>query len=218
MVDASRAGDRTLTPSYLRYTQCPMAKNCRLQVSADEGRNLVTFTVQAPPSRFFTYVRVPFVAVLVAYAVPLAYRLVHDAPLTAVLNRQWALLVVVLVAAVALLLLQPQCDSLIVMEDMGVQLSSRRRWRFLRGDSTEFIPCSDIIDIVVHEAFHGYGQVIFYMCILTKAQGGGGGVGDGSSAVKVVFPNFLPRKDMLLQVWRQSRSMLYGSTRRSYRR
>lgn len=120
------------------------------------------------------------------------------------------------VAMMLLAMVQEPEDSMMVMKDMGVQLSSRKRWRFFRRDAhKEFIPLSDIIDIVVHEGFHGYGQVIFYMCVLTKAKSTRGIAGNG---IKVVFPNFLPRKPILLEVWRSSRKTLYGTTRRHYRR
>lgn len=208
-------------------------KNFLLEVSTDEGENLLTFTVKARQSRFYKYVRLPLVSVLLSYLVPQLYKVFQDIKSTgydiaALLNdnvetsmfakaggRHAVLLGILSTLIVLLLSVQEQSDSLIVMEDMGVQLSSRKRWRFgNRGSNKDFIPRSDIIDIVIHEGFHGYGQVIFYMCILTRAQEGSGSDGNG---IKVVFPNFLPRKDVLLQVWKQSRKMLYGDTRRHFR-
>lgn len=127
-----------------------------------------------------------------------------------------ALLAVFLGAIAALVCLQEPSDSLMVVKDMGVQMSSKTRWRVLNGSNNkEFIPLSDVIDIVVHEGFHGFGQVIFYMCVLTKAKSTSSVEGNG---IKVVFPNFLPRKDILLQVWKHSRETLYGETRRHFRR
>lgn len=209
-------------------------KNYLLKVSADEGKNLLTFTVSAHPSHFFKHVRIPLITVLVAYLVPQVYELLREFQKsncnlagvisgnidTAILGAygHWHLgaLAGVFGLIVILISLQEQSDGLMVMEDMGVQLSSQKGWRvFNRGSNKEFIPRSDIIDIVIHEGFHGYGQVIFYMCILTKTKEGGSSEGNG---IKVVFPNFLPRKDMLLQVWKQSRKMLYGDTRRHFRR
>ncbi|SGZ51924.1 CIC11C00000004552 [Sungouiella intermedia] len=207
-------------------------KNYLLEVSMDDGKNLVTFTVKARPSRFYKYVRIPLASVLIAYLLPQMYKVLQQSRTSAYeISRLFKLdiftverfdqshsvvLFLVGFSVVVLLSLQEQSDSLMVMEDMGIQLSSRKRWRFdNRGSNKEFIPRSDIIDIVIHEGFHGYGQVIFYMCILTKAQERSGSEGNG---IKVVFPNFLPRKDILLQVWKLSRKMLYGETRRHFRR
>lgn len=122
----------------------------------------------------------------------------------------------IFIVTILLILLQESEDSMMVMKDTGIQLSSRRRWKFFTGTlHHEFIPISDIIDIVVHEGFHGFGQVIFYMCVLTKARSSSGLANNG---IKVVFPNFLPRKAILLDVWRSSRMTLFGTTRRHYRR
>lgn len=128
--------------------------------------------------------------------------------------RHWIFVVFAMLAAFLLMTMQQPSDSLMIIEDMGVQLMSTSRWKFWNRVDRDFVPLSDIIDIVIHEGFHGYGQVIYYMCVLTRAKGSGG---DGNG-VKVVFPNFLPRKDILLQVWKQSRTMLYGEMRKHYRR
>ena len=56
-----------------------------------------------------------------------------------------------------------------------------------------------MIDLVIHEGFHDYGQVIFYLCVLTKAN-------NDKNPITIVFPEFLPRKDILLTVWRLSRN------------
>lgn len=208
-------------------------KNYLLEVNADEGNHLLTFTVKAPQSLFFKYIRVPLISVMIAYLVPkvyLFYQSIHDSEQNVFVALQqlvhaaqfdggegWQLGTVIglLVLTLILISLQEQSDTLMVMEDMGVQLSSKKPWRFLNeGSNKVFIPRTDIIDIVIHEGFHGYGQVIFYMCILTKTQDTGSSEGNG---IKVVFPNFLPRKDLLLQVWKQSRKMLYGDTRRHFR-
>lgn len=205
-------------------------KNYLLEVSTDEGKNLLTFTVRARPSHFHKYVRIPLASVLSAYLLPQMYMVVQKfmksgydiaallkevSTFEKISGQHPAFLSFIGVLIVILLSIQEQSDSLIVMEDMGVQLSSRKRWRFgNRGSNKDFIPRSDIIDIVIHEGFLGYGQVIFYMCILTRAEEGSGSSGNG---IKVVFPNFLPRKDILLQVWKQSRKMLYGDTRRHFR-
>lgn len=109
---------------------------------------------------------------------------------------------------------QPE-DSMLVIRDVGIQLDSVLGWRFTnKSDKSMFIALKDIIDIVINEGFHGYGQVIFYMCILRKSQKGD----TEEKPLQIVFPQLLPRKDILLQVWKQSRQVLFGSSRRYWRR
>lgn len=210
-------------------------KQFSLEILPDDADNLVTFTVKNKPLLFSKYVRVPIISVLVAYllATLISYAQVARTVLWLFLNSDFhrnalwffrggyahhtdaiaALLISVVV--VVLLCLQETADTIIVMKHLGVQISSKSKWRFLNHrNNKEFIPLSEIIDIVIHEGFHGYGQVVFYMCVLTKAQGQGSAEGNG---IKVVFPNFLPRKDILLQVWRHSRRILYGDQRRHFR-
>lgn len=211
------------------------SKNYSLEVLPDAAENLVTFTVKKQPLLFLKYVRVPLISVLVAYLLP-TLRSYAEAARTSLWllpagdllqNGLWFLrggyahhmdaitTLVLSVVAVTLLCLQETSDSIIVMKQLGVQISSKSKWRFLNHrNNKEFIPLSEIIDIVIHEGFHGYGQVVFYMCVLTRAQGPGSAEGNG---IKVVFPNFLPRKDILLQVWRHSRKVLYGDQRRHFR-
>lgn len=109
---------------------------------------------------------------------------------------------------------QPE-DSMLVIRDVGIQLDSVLGWRFTnKSDKSMFIALKDIIDIVINEGFHGYGQVIFYMCILRKSQKDD----TEEKPLQIVFPQLLPRKDILLQVWKQSRQVLFGSSRRYWRR
>lgn len=210
-------------------------KEFSLEVLPDSAENLVTFTVKSKPLLFSKYVRVPLISVLSAYLLPALLAYVQAArtdvwqfpPLDFQQNMLWFFrggyahqtdhiaTLLTSVVVVALLCLQETSDSIIVMKHLGVQISSKSKWRFLNHrNNKEFIPLSEIIDIVIHEGFHGYGQVIFYMCVLTKAQSQGSAEGNG---IKVVFPNFLPRKDILLQVWRHSRKILYGDQRRHFR-
>lgn len=195
-----------------------MSKNYTLEILPDESKSLATFRVRDTPSFFMGYVRLPLIGLLFALLVPQTYGFWTEllplwkvGRLLASSFEPYRLLPWFLEVAlmVLLLLLQHPHDSIMVIKDMGVQLSSTLRWR-LGSNSTEFIPLSDIIDIVVHEGFHGFGEVIFYMCVLTKASSGSSVEGNG---IKIVFPQFLPRKDILLQVWRQSREMLYGKRR-----
>lgn len=127
---------------------------------------------------------------------------------------------VILVLAAALFVVycrQDAHESILVIKDVGIQLNSRPRWKFLAtSDSDSFIPLANIMDLVIHEGFHGYGQVIFYMCILLQRKENDGETDE--DAIKVVFPGLLPRKDLLLRVWTQSRTVLFGDTRRYWRR
>ena len=116
---------------------------------------------------------------------------------------------ILVVGIVLLLCLQTPEDTLIVMRGIGIQLQSKKMWRFQSSDS--FIPINNMIDLVIHEGFHDYGQVIFYLCVLTKAN-------NDKNPITIVFPEFLPPKDILLTVWRLSRELLFGSTKRYWRR
>lgn len=216
-------------------------KDYVLNIETDANEKAVKFTVQNRPSFFLRYLRMPLVAALVALCVPSVMKL-REGSLQSGLKPHHFLLHVLqqsisnhgillhgdmgrilavaayLFGAILLASLQQPSDSIMIMENLGVQLNSRSWWSFTSGMSNgEFIPLSDMIDIVIHEGFHGYGQVIFYMCVLTRAKSTHPDSGNGNS-VKVVFPNFLPRKDILLQVWKQSRALLYGPTRKHYRR
>lgn len=123
---------------------------------------------------------------------------------------------VILIQAVVIVLLlfvqEPQ-DTLTIMKGIGAQLESHKIMSF--QSSNTFIPINNIIDLVIHEGFHNYGQVIFYLCFLTKnfqleklAR---------DDVIQVVFSEFLPRKDVLLKVWKLSRQLLFGETKRYWR-
>lgn len=116
-------------------------------------------------------------------------------------RRSYALLAAVLLCAyvihpwalvLAVPLLFAPSDLLVVMRGTGVQLASTR----YGVTSREFVPLTDIVDIVVNEGFHGYGQVVFYLCVLTRER------------PRVVFPHTRPRKAALLAVRRTSRRVL----------
>lgn len=217
------------------------AKDYVLNIQIDTNKKAVTFTVRNRPSIFFQYLRVPLIGLLLALSIPSLIEIkksysgfgagfsefmmqfinyiVSDSPLNSegVISHVVIASIFFILALISATLQQPS-DSIVIMENIGVQLISTSRWRLSNGlRNSEFIPLSDIIDIVIHEGFHGYGQVIFYMCVLTRARSSNSGSGTGNS-VKVIFPNFLPRMDILLQVWKQSRSMLYGQSRKHFRR
>lgn len=134
-------------------------------------------------------------------------------------------IVCVLVLLIALVYSkQEKQDSILIMNDVGIQLNSQSGWKFsFNGNTSHFIPISNIIDLVVHEGFHGYGQVVFYMCVLTKTKTTGEDNISGlnlsnDNMIKIVFPQFLPRKDILMKVWKESRQVLFGQSKRYWRR
>lgn len=98
--------------------------------------------------------------------------------------------------SVFILLIDGSCkDSLIVMDSFGVQVSSNM---LLYGQNkTRFIPRSDILDIVIQETFMG-AQVRFVLVVMIA----------GDDKLEVVFPNVLPRKDVLIDAWRGSQTMM----------
>lgn len=119
---------------------------------------------------------------------------------------------------------QEKEDSILIMNDVGIQLNSQSGWKFsFNGNKSHFIPISNIIDLVIHEGFHGYGQVVFYMCVLTKTKNATpdniiGLALNNDKMIKIIFPQFLPRKDILMKVWKDSRRVLFGESKRYWRR
>lgn len=119
---------------------------------------------------------------------------------------QLGVLVMSTVVVAALVLRQEPQDSVLVMKDIGIQLELKKPWKF-QSLVRSFIPVGRIIDLVLHEGFHEYGQVIYYLVILTKPDPK---QVSHDNIIKVVFPEFLPRKDVLLKVRGLSRDLLFG--------
>lgn len=229
--------DEHLKQHSLHTASRPMssAKDYALEIITNANQSSARYIVRKQPSFFVRHLRLPLACVLLAFVIPQGLRalesllengwpsileqiyqitqiLPSELPSRLKSNASNLPLVVAILAIVLLLSLEEASDTLMVIEDMGVQISSKSRWKFLNiGRHGKFLPISEIIDIVIHEGFHGYGQVIYYMCVLTRDTGIEG------NGVQVIFPNFLPRKEILLQVWKLSRQMLYGNTRRHYR-
>lgn len=135
--------------------------------------------------------------------------------------------IIVAILALVMALLysrQEKLDNILIMNDVGIQLNSQSSWKFsLNGNTSHFIPISNVIDLVIHEGFHGYGQVIFYMCVLTKTENTNHNninnlTLNNDNMIKIVFPQFLPRKDILMTVWKDSRRVLFGESKRYWRR
>ncbi|EED19476.1 phosphatidylinositol N-acetylglucosaminyltransferase, putative [Talaromyces stipitatus ATCC 10500] len=90
-------------------------------------------------------------------------------------------------------------ESLLVIRGLGVQTSTSSSM-YWSSAATRFIPTTQIQDIVIHEAFKGF-EVRFYLAIIVEGEGG----------VVVVFPNLLPKRMLLEEVWRGARQCLYES-------
>ncbi|KAF2817300.1 uncharacterized protein BDZ99DRAFT_374402, partial [Mytilinidion resinicola] len=90
-----------------------------------------------------------------------------------------------------------QEESLLVLRGLGIQTSTSSP-TYLSTPTTRFIPTTSIQDIFIHEAFKGF-EVRFYLAIVVE----------GEEDVVVVFPNLLPRRQILEEVWRGAKSCLY---------
>ncbi|KAL1989525.1 hypothetical protein VTN49DRAFT_6722 [Thermomyces lanuginosus] len=88
-------------------------------------------------------------------------------------------------------------ESLLVIRGLGVQTSTSSSM-YWSSATTRFIPTTQIQDIVIHEAFKGF-EVRFYLAIIVE----------GEPEVVVVFPNLLPRRRILEEVWRGARHCLF---------
>ncbi|KAJ9193661.1 hypothetical protein DTO164E3_7753 [Paecilomyces variotii] len=90
-------------------------------------------------------------------------------------------------------------ESLLVIRGLGIQTSTSSA-SYCSTSATRFIPTTQIQDIVIHEAFKGF-EVRFYLAIIVE----------GEPDVVVVFPNLLPKRLILEEVWRGTRQCLYES-------
>ncbi|KAI9696033.1 MAG: hypothetical protein M1836_005864 [Candelina mexicana] len=88
-------------------------------------------------------------------------------------------------------------ESLLVLRGLGVQTSTSSP-TYLSTPTTRFIPTNMIQDIFIHEAFKGF-EVRFYLAIVVEGEG----------EVVVVFPNLLPKRSIVEEVWRGARACLY---------
>ncbi|XXG97239.1 hypothetical protein Hte_003534 [Hypoxylon texense] len=89
-------------------------------------------------------------------------------------------------------------ERLLVLRGLGVQTSTGGRTVFhpLR---TRFIPTERVGDVLVNEAFRGFG-VRHYLVVAVR----------GEDRLVVVFPKLLPRLDDVVQVLEGARECLYG--------
>ena len=192
----------------------------KLDETKVESTNLIKFTVRNKKDDPAIKFRVPLLVTITSVTVGYMLSIIgsdftkFENQLMHLKVHQLGIIGVHLLMILFLSLKQVPEDSFIIMKDIGLQSVSKKAWRF-QNDVETFIPLSNIIDLVLHEGFHGYGQVIFYLCILTKSDSINK---KNENVIKVVFPEFLPRKEILLQVWKLSRELLFGKTRRYWRR
>ena len=88
-----------------------------------------------------------------------------------------------------------------MMRELGIQMSTSSR-SYLSAPETRFIPSAQIQDIFIHEAFKGF-EVRFYMAVIVERE---------KDAI-VVFPKLLPRREILEEVWRGTRAVLYRANK-----
>lgn len=118
-------------------------------------------------------------------------------------NVEWWPLGIASAALIWLCFRRPYVEeSLLVLQGLGIQTSTSSSYYFV-SPTTTFIPTTRIQDIVIHEAFKGL-EVKFYLAVIVE----------GATEVVVVFPNLLPRLDVLQEVWRGARRCLYAKAPR----
>ncbi|SEI33254.1 YALIA101S03e13938g1_1 [Yarrowia lipolytica] len=116
-----------------------------------------------------------------------------------------ALLSLWVLAIMALMKRPYKIESLFVVHGIGLQVYSSGGYYFM--GQTTFLNLDSIIDLVIHEGFKGL-EVIFFMTILVK---------DKDRTV-VIFPDLLPRRELLERVWRESRTCLYSDQPERFRK
>jgi phosphatidylinositol glycan class H protein len=97
-------------------------------------------------------------------------------------------------------------ESLTVLRGLGVQTSTTSS-TYLQAPTTRFIPTTSIQDIFIYEAFKGF-EVRFYLAIVVE----------GEEDAVVVYPTLLPRRAILEEVWRGTRTCLWEHKNEAGRR
>ncbi|KAI4870617.1 GPI-GlcNAc transferase complex, PIG-H component-domain-containing protein [Hypoxylon rubiginosum] len=90
-------------------------------------------------------------------------------------------------------------ERLLVLRGLGVQTSTGGRTVF-HPLQTRFIPTERVADVLVNEAFRGFG-VRHYLVVVVRG---------GEDRLVVVFPELLPRLDDVARVLEGARACLYG--------
>ncbi|KAI1129838.1 GPI-GlcNAc transferase complex, PIG-H component-domain-containing protein [Nemania abortiva] len=110
----------------------------------------------------------------------------------------WVLVPACLAALYALTRRLHTEESLLVLRGLGIQTSSSKGNILAGRATTRFIPTEKIQDVLINEAFRGFG-VLYYLVVVV----------DGEPDVVVVFPKLLPRAPVVEKVWRGVRECLY---------
>lgn len=93
---------------------------------------------------------------------------------------------------------RPREESLLLLRSLGLQTSTSSPYYFMTP-TTRFIPTSQIRDILIHEAFRGF-EVRYYLSVIVE----------GEKEAVVVFGRVLPGRQVLEEVWRGARAVLWG--------
>jgi phosphatidylinositol glycan class H protein len=88
-------------------------------------------------------------------------------------------------------------ESLLILRGLGIQTSTSSS-TYLTSASTRFIPTEKIQDLLINEAFRGF-EVRYYLVVVVE----------GEKEVVVVFPQTLPRRTTVEEVWRGGREALF---------
>ena len=88
-----------------------------------------------------------------------------------------------------------------MIRGLGIQISTSSP-SYLSTTSTRFIPTTQIQDIFIHEAFIRF-EVKFYLAVIVQ----------GEQEAVVVFPKLMPRREILEEVWRGSKEVLYPKSK-----
>lgn len=97
-------------------------------------------------------------------------------------------------------------ERLLVLRGLGVQTRSTRATLLGGAAATRFIPTEKIRDVLINEAFWGFG--VRYVLVV---------VVEGEEELVVVFPRLLPRRDVVERVWRGVRGCLFEEGAKGFR-
>uniref|UniRef100_A0A6B2LLF0 Phosphatidylinositol N-acetylglucosaminyltransferase subunit H conserved domain-containing protein n=1 Tax=Arcella intermedia TaxID=1963864 RepID=A0A6B2LLF0_9EUKA len=88
-------------------------------------------------------------------------------------------------------------ESLLVIRDLGVQINTKY---YSGGGTSEFIDRKKIKSIIINEGIT-MGDIIFYMAIIVRKK----------EKMVIVFKTLRPRIDTLLDIFKGSRAIMFGS-------
>jgi hypothetical protein len=100
----------------------------------------------------------------------------------------------------------PTLESLLIIQDVGIQLRCKKRWPskfWQRPQQTWFIPITSIVDICIVEVLFRFQVKPVLMVVIREK--------DKPLAVKAVFKNLLPRAELVKQVYKGTRAVIYGN-------